>query len=207
MEGQSEQIPSWWERLRALSTGRLTMLEVQNRALIRLAAERAQRLERLETARREADQRVERLKAEHLTARELYAQAEQALQRARAEAEEALRQARAEAEEALRQAHAGAEEARAEAEQHKAAQEELRAAYERLKTEAERLEAEGRFYSGRVHELDEYNRQLTEAATKYSLWGQKLERELAEIDPAGASTRRFTAQVFPSYPDPASPYE
>jgi chromosome segregation ATPase len=178
MEGQSEQIPSWWERLRALSTGRLTMLEVQNRALIRLAAERAQRLERLETARREADQRVERLKAEHLTARELYAQAEQALQRARAEAE-----------------------------QHKAAQEELRAAYERLKTEAERLEAEGRFYSGRVHELDEYNRQLTEAATKYSLWGQKLERELAEIDPAGASTRRFTAQVFPSYPDPASPYE
>jgi chromosome segregation ATPase len=196
MEGQSEQIPSWWERLRALSTGRLTMLEVQNRALIRLAAERAQRLERLETARREADQRVERLKAEHLTARELYAQAEQALQRARAEAEEALRQA-----------HAGAEEARAEAEQHKAAQEELRAAYERLKTEAERLEAEGRFYSGRVHELDEYNRQLTEAATKYSLWGQKLERELAEIDPAGASTRRFTAQVFPSYPDPASPYE
>jgi hypothetical protein len=37
-------------------------------------------------------------------------------------------------------------------------------------------------------------RELTEVATKYSLWGQKLERELARIDPNGAAKRRFGAQ-------------
>jgi hypothetical protein len=36
-------------------------------------------------------------------------------------------------------------------------------------------------------------RELTEAATKYSAWGQKLERELAGIDPDGAPARRFGA--------------
>jgi hypothetical protein len=35
---------------------------------------------------------------------------------------------------------------------------------------------------------------LTEAATKYSVWGQKLERELARIDPDGAPARRFGAE-------------
>jgi hypothetical protein len=37
-------------------------------------------------------------------------------------------------------------------------------------------------------------RELTETATKYSLWGQKLERELARIDPDGAPARRFDTQ-------------
>ena len=36
-------------------------------------------------------------------------------------------------------------------------------------------------------------RELTEVATRYSLWGQKLERELAKIDPDGAPARRFEA--------------
>jgi hypothetical protein len=35
---------------------------------------------------------------------------------------------------------------------------------------------------------------LTPAATQYSLWGQKLERELNRIDPNGAPGRRFDAQ-------------
>ena len=37
-------------------------------------------------------------------------------------------------------------------------------------------------------------RELTEAATKYSLWGQTLERELNRIDPDGAPRRRFGAK-------------
>jgi len=39
--------------------------------------------------------------------------------------------------------------------------------------------------------LEEDNHDLAGVATKYSLWGQKLERELAQIDPDGASARRF----------------
>jgi hypothetical protein len=37
-------------------------------------------------------------------------------------------------------------------------------------------------------------RELTETATRYSLWGQKLERELNRIDPQGAPSRQFGAQ-------------
>ena len=77
--------------------------------------------------------------------------------------------------------------------------------------EVERLTLGRDFYSKRVLELEEQNRQLTEAATnyslqgqkrereltevatRYSLWGQKLERELAKIDPDGAPARRFEA--------------
>ena len=56
---------------------------------------------------------------------------------------------------------------------------------ERLIVGVERLKAEREFYSKRVVALEEQNRQLTQSATKYSLWGQKLERELAT-----RSTRR-----------------
>ena len=59
--------------------------------------------------------------------------------------------------------------------------------------EVERLTLERDFYSKRVLELEEQNRQLTEAATNYSLQGQKRERELAKIDPDGAPARRFEA--------------
>jgi hypothetical protein len=41
-----------------------------------------------------------------------------------------------------------------------------------------RLEAEHAFYSKRVAELEEHNRQLTESATKYALRAQKLERAI-----------------------------
>jgi uncharacterized small protein (DUF1192 family) len=65
---------------------------------------------------------------------------------------------------------------------------------ERLKAEVERLKAEREFYYKRVLTLEQHNREITESATKYSLWGQKLERELARIDPNGAPRRRFGAQ-------------
>jgi hypothetical protein len=60
--------------------------------------------------------------------------------------------------------------------------------------EVERLTLERDFYSKKASALEEENRQLTESATKYSLWGQNLERELARIDPTGAPGRRFDAQ-------------
>jgi chromosome segregation ATPase len=103
-------------------SGRASMLEVQNRALIKAARERAQRIGNLERELQQAGQEVEQLKAE-----------------------------------------------------------------------VERLKAEREFYSKRVLALEQHNRELTEAATKYSLWGQKLERELARIDPDGAHERRFGA--------------
>jgi hypothetical protein len=65
---------------------------------------------------------------------------------------------------------------------------------DRLKAENDRLKAEREFFSTRVLTLEEQTRVLTESATKYSLWGQKLERELNRIDPDGAPARRFDAQ-------------
>jgi phage shock protein A len=72
--------------------------------------------------------------------------------------------------------------------------ERLKAEVERLKAEVERLKVEREAYSKRVLALEKHNRELTEAATKYSLWGQELERELARIDPDGAPARRFGAE-------------
>ena len=93
------------------------------------------------------------------------------------------------------------EELKAEAEQLKAEAGRLKAEMERLKTEGQRLKAEvgqlkaeREFYHSRVLTLERDNRELTEAATKYSLWGQKLERELARIDPDGVPARRFGAE-------------
>ena len=60
--------------------------------------------------------------------------------------------------------------------------------------EVERLTLERDFYSKKASALEKENRQLTESATNYSLWGQKLERELNRIDPDGAPARRFDAQ-------------
>jgi hypothetical protein len=65
---------------------------------------------------------------------------------------------------------------------------------QQVNRDTERLQAERDFSSKRVVELEEQNRQLTESVTEYSLWGQKLERELARIDPNGAPGRRFGAE-------------
>jgi len=64
---------------------------------------------------------------------------------------------------------------------------------ERLKAEVEQLKGEREFYHERVLALEQDNHKLTEVATKYSLWGQKLERELAKLDPEGVPARRFGA--------------
>ena len=57
--------------------------------------------------------------------------------------------------------------------------------------ELERVKAEREFYCKQMAELEEHNRLVTDAATKYSLWGQKLFRELATLDPDGAPRRAF----------------
>jgi chromosome segregation ATPase len=119
-------------------------LEVQNRALIKTAGERAQRIGNLERELQQARQEMEQLK--------------RGLQQAGQQAER------------------------------------LKAEYERLKAEVERLKAEREHYYKRVLALEQDNRAVTEAATKYSLWGQKLERELARIDPDVAPARRFGAE-------------
>jgi chromosome segregation ATPase len=119
--------PALREHFMALFSGRTSMLEVQNRALLKSAGERTRRISELE---RELQQAGEALKW-------------------------------------------------------------LGAEVERLKAEVERLKVEREFYHKRVLALEQDNHDLAGVATKYSLWGQKLERELAKIDPDGASARRF----------------
>jgi chromosome segregation ATPase len=135
------------EHFMALFGGRASMLEVQNRALIKTAGERAQRIGNLERELQQARQQVERLKAERES------QSQQAGQQVGP----------------------------------------LKTELERLKAEVERLKVERESYRKTVLALEQDNRVITEAAAKYSLWGQKLERELARIDPAGAPARRFGA--------------
>ena len=148
----------------ALFSERASMLEVQNRALIKTAGERAQRISDLERELQRAVQEVERLKEERKliqTSEELKAEAEQL---------------------------------NAEAGRMKAEMERLKTEGQRLKVEVGQLKAEHEFYHSRVLTLERDNRELTEAATKYSVWGQKLERELARIDPDGVPARRFGAE-------------
>jgi SMC interacting uncharacterized protein involved in chromosome segregation len=149
----------------ALFKGRSSLLEVQNRALIKTAKERATRIDKLEReleALREGAAQIEKLEPE--------------LQR--------LQQTKRELQ-ALQQKT------------------------ERQAEEIERLTLERDFYSKRVSALEEENRNLTDAATNYSLlaqkqarelteaaakysrWGQKLQRELARIDPDGAPGWEF----------------
>jgi DNA repair exonuclease SbcCD ATPase subunit len=133
----------------ALFKERASMLEVQNRALIKTARERAERIDELERELQSARARAERLD----------------------KLEPELRAA----EERVKRL------GKLELELHQAGQ------------ELERLKVEREFYHKRVLALEQHNHELTEAATKYSLWGQKLERELARIDPDGAPARRFGA--------------
>jgi hypothetical protein len=67
--------------------------------------------------------------------------------------------------------------------------ERLEGELQQMTRELERLKAARDFYFKRVAELEEHNRVVTEAATKYSLWG--LFRELATLDPDGAPRRDF----------------
>jgi hypothetical protein len=83
---------------------------------------------------------------------------------------------------------------------------------QQARNEVERLTLECNYYSKKASALEQENRELTESATKYSmyaqklereltematkysLWGQRLERELNRIDPDGAPGRRFEAK-------------
>ena len=137
-----------------LFSERVSMLEVQNRALKKTARERAERIDELE--------------------RELQLRRE--LQQAALGGEEHIGGLQRQ----LEQVRQGARHI-----------ERLEGELQQMAGELERLKAEREFYFKRVAELEEHNRVVTEAATKYSLWGQKLFRELAALDPDGAPRRDF----------------
>jgi DNA repair exonuclease SbcCD ATPase subunit len=136
----------------ALFSERVSMLEVQNRALKKTARERAERIDELERELQRELQHATRYSEEHVS--KLERELEQARQRA----------------------------------QHV---DRLQGELQQTTRELEQVKAEREFYFKRVTELEEHNRLVTEAATKYSLWGQKLYRELATLDPDGAPRRDF----------------
>ena len=178
------------------------MLEVQNRALIKTAEDRAKRIRelegQLEQARLAADQKreLEQLQAQQLNTALDLKHAREEVERLTVLAEQ-LRPENARLAHHLAQAQGELVQMKGELDHSKRQREDERVQVhgelERAKRQVEEREAERDFYRNRAHELEQYNRELTEAATKYSAWGQKLERELAGIDPDGAPARRFGA--------------
>jgi chromosome segregation ATPase len=181
---------------------RRSMLEVQNRALIKTARQRAERIDELERELQIAASQIGQLQRELQTTQERTGKVERDLQTTqertgKLERDLQTTQERTGIERDLKQAA----------------------------NEVERLTLERDFYSKRASALEEENRDLSESATKYSLWGQKLERELTaavtkhqklereltetatryslwgqklerelnRIDPDGAASRRFGA--------------
>jgi chromosome segregation ATPase len=172
----------------ALFKGRSSLLEVQNRALMKTTKERAAQIDRLERELQGYDgEQADKL------GREL-----QVLQ-ARAERQtEEIKRLTLERDFYSKRASALEQENR-----------ELTESATKYSVHAQKLERDltevATKYSVRAQQLEreltetairaqKLERELTAAATKYSLWGQKLERELARIDPDGAPARRFEAQ-------------
>jgi DNA repair exonuclease SbcCD ATPase subunit len=172
--------------------GPSSVLEVQNRALIKAAKERAAQIEQLEAEVRNLRERA--AQAEGL---------ERDLQRLQAHESE------------LESLHCELQRIRETAAQSRKLERELQArlaviAERQAKQikDIERVTSERDFYSKRVLALADQNRQLTdrvakaekvereltEIANKYLRWGQKLEGELARIDPDGVPARRLDAQ-------------
>jgi chromosome segregation ATPase len=144
-----------------LFSERVSMLEVQNRALKKTARERAERIDELERELQQLAPKAE----QHIDRR----------QREQLELEQAQHIAKLEGE--LQQKTSELQQKTSELQQ---------------KTrELERVKAEREFYCKQMAELEEHNRLVTDAATKYSLWGQKLFHELATLDPDGAPRRAF----------------
>ena len=133
-----------------LFSERVSMLEVQNRALKKTARERAERIDELERELKRGRELQQGAPAAEHIGRWQREQLEQAQNIAKLEAE-----------------------------------------LQQMSRELERVKAEREFYCKQVTELEEHNRLVTDAATKYSLWGQKLFRELATLDPDGAPRRKF----------------
>ena len=151
----------------ALFKGRSSLPEVQHRALIKTAKERAAQIEKLqgelETLQRPAAH-AEKLERELKSFREKAEKQEsllQALQRRAERQSEEIDRLTLERDFYCKRAAALEEENR-----------ELTDSATKYSVQAQKLE-----------------RELTAAATKYSLWGQKLERELARIDPDAAPAR------------------
>jgi chromosome segregation ATPase len=141
---------------------RVSMLEVQNRALIKTARERADRIERLE---HELQNERERQRRPQERVPQLQEKQEGGGRIDRLERE-------------LQQ---------------------LDRELARLKAENDRLKAEREFFSKTVLTLEEQNRELTESATKYSLWGQKVERELTEAVAKHEKVERELTEVATQY--------
>jgi DNA repair exonuclease SbcCD ATPase subunit len=174
------------------SKGPSSLLEVQNRALIKAAKERAAQIEQLEAEVRNLRERA--AQAEGL---------ERDLQRLQAHETE-LQSLQCELQR-IRETEAQSRKLERELQARLAGIAERQA---KQIEDIERLTAERDFYSKRVLALEDRNRQLTDRATKaekvgreltemakkYLRWGQKLERELAKIDPDGVPARRLDAQ-------------
>ena len=186
-----------------LFKGRSSLLEVQNRALIKTAGERAARIEELERELQIATSQIGQLQIaasqigqlqrELQTVQERTGKLERDLQTAqgRTDIERDLQQAKNEVERLTLERDFYSKKA-ADLEQENR---ELTESATKYSVHAQKLEREltevATKYSQRAQKLE---RELTETATKYSLWGQKLERELNRIDPNGAPGRRFAAQ-------------
>jgi chromosome segregation ATPase len=137
--------------------GRRSMLEVQNQALIKTAKQRAERIDELERELKIAASQIGQLQRELQTTQARTGKVERDLQTnqewtGKLERDLQTLQERTGIERDLQQAP----------------------------NEVDRLRLERDFYSKRALALEERNRELSEAATNYSLWGQKLERELTE---------------------------
>ena len=172
-----------------LFNNRSSMLEVQNRALIKTAKERAEQIEKLERELQIAASQIGQLQRELQTTQERTGKVERDLQ--------------------TNQEWTGKLERDLQTLQGRTS---IERDFQQAANEVERLTLERDFYSKRASALEEQNRELSESATKYSLWGQKLERELTEtatryslwgqklerelnrLDPGGAPARRFDAQ-------------
>ena len=136
---------------------RRSMLEVQNRALIKTARERAERIDELERELQIAASQIGQLQRDLQTAQERTGKVKLDLQ--------------------MSQERTGKLERDLQTTQQRTG---IERELEQAANEVERLTLERDFYSKRASALEEQNRELTESATKYSLWGQKLERELTE---------------------------
>ena len=130
----------------ALFKGRSSLLEVQNRALIKTAKERAAQIETLERELQNLQKRTETLE-----------RAQQSLQGPPTQIEKLER--------ALQSLQERTEQT-----------DNLERELETIQQEVERLTLERDFYYKRAVALEEENRELTESATKYSVHAQKLER-------------------------------
>ena len=186
---------------------RSSLLEVQNRALIKTARERAERIDELERELQSAASQIGQLQRELQTAQERTGKFERDLQavqdrtgklerdfqaaQGRTDIERDLQQARNEVERLTLEREFYSKKASALEQENR----ELTESATKYSVHAQKMEREltevATQHSQRAQKLE---RELTETATRYSLWGQKLERELNRIDTDGAPARRFDAQ-------------